>query len=34
MSKKAFKQAIGTLYRERLIVITPYGIGLPSPKGH
>ena len=34
MSKKAFKQAIGSLYRERHIVISPDGIALPSPKGH
>jgi len=32
MSKKAFKQAIGTLYRERKIVITQHGISLTAPR--
>jgi predicted RNA-binding protein (virulence factor B family) len=31
MSKKAFKQAIGTLFRERRIVIEPTGIRLVKP---
>lgn len=31
MSKKAFKQAIGTLFRERRIVIEPTGIRLAEP---
>lgn len=30
MSKKAFKQAIGSLFKERRIVITPHGIRLAS----
>ncbi len=30
MSKKAFKQAIGSLYRDELIVITPHAIRLSS----
>lgn len=32
LSKKAFKQAIGTLYKERKIVIDPDGIVLAQPK--
>jgi predicted RNA-binding protein (virulence factor B family) len=33
VSKKAFKQAIGSLYRDRLIVIEPAGLRLaPEPK--
>ncbi len=31
-SKKAFKQAIGTLYRNRLIDLTPSGIQLKTPR--
>ena len=31
VSKKAFKQAIGTLFRERRIVIEPTGIRLAPP---
>lgn len=33
MSKKAFKQAIGALFRERRIVIDPDGISLVHPPG-
>lgn len=33
MSKKAFKQAIGTLFKERKIVIDPDGISLVAPGG-
>jgi predicted RNA-binding protein (virulence factor B family) len=31
-SKKAFKQALGTLYRNRLIDLTPSGIQLKTPR--
>ena len=33
MSKKAFKQAIGALFRERRIVIEPDGIRIVTPGG-
>lgn len=33
MSKKAFKQAIGTLFKERKIIIEPDGIRLVEPEG-
>jgi uncharacterized protein len=33
ISKKAFKQAIGTLYRSRRILIEPTGIRLAPTKG-
>ena len=34
MSKKAFKQALGTLYKQRLVTINPDGIALASISKH